>query len=49
MKVIDYNGEGFWSIDEILKRYQKYARVCGISQPRELIPQTHSEGDTKCA
>ena len=47
MKVIDYNGEGFWSVVEILKRYKEYARVFGISQPRELTARTHSEGDTK--
>jgi len=47
MKVIDYNGEGFWSVDEILKRYKQYARVFGITAPRELTPRTHSEGDTK--
>ena len=47
MKVIDYNGEGFWSVDEVLKRYKEYARVFGITAPRELTPRTHSEGDTK--
>jgi len=45
MKVIDYNGEGFWSVDEILKRYTEYARAFGI-QPRELTPRSHSTGDT---
>jgi len=47
MKVIDYNGKGFWSVDEVLKRYTEYARVFGISQPRELTPFAHSTGDRK--
>jgi hypothetical protein len=47
MKVIDFNGEGFWSVDEVLKRYTEYARVFGITQPRELAPLTHSIGDTR--
>jgi hypothetical protein len=45
MKVIDYNGTGFWSVDEVLKRYTEYARVFGITQLRELTPLSHSTGD----
>jgi hypothetical protein len=45
MKIIDYNGNGFWSVDEVLKRYAKYARLFGIKQPPELIPVTHSTDD----
>lgn len=47
MKVIDYNGKGFWSVDEVLKRYTEYARVFGITQPLELTPLAHSTGDSK--
>ena len=47
MKVIDYNGKGFWSVDEVLKRYTEYARVFGITQPRELTPLAHCTGDSK--
>ena len=47
MKVIDYNGKGFWSVDEVLKRYTEYARVFGITQPRELTPLAHWTGDSK--
>ena len=47
MKVIDYNGNGFWSVDEVLKRYAEYARHFGITQPRELTPLVHSTGDRK--
>jgi hypothetical protein len=45
MKVIDYNGEGFWSVDEVKKRYREYARAFDI-QPRELTPLSHSAGGT---
>jgi hypothetical protein len=47
MNVIDYNNKGFWSVDEVLKRYTEYARVFGVTQPRELTPVTHSTGDRK--
>ncbi len=47
MKVIDYNGKGFWSVDEVLKRYMEYARIFGITQPRELTPLTYSTGDSQ--
>ena len=47
MKVIDYNGNGFWSVDEVLKRYTEYARLFGITQPIELTPLVHSTGDRK--
>ena len=47
MKVIDYNGNGFWSVDEVLKRYAEYARLFGITQPIELTPMVHSTGDRK--
>ena len=46
MNVIDYNGKGFWSVDEVSKRYTEYARAFGI-QPRELTPFAHSTGDTR--
>lgn len=47
MKVIDYNGKGFWSVDEVLKRYREYARVFGITEPRELTPLAYSTGDSQ--
>jgi hypothetical protein len=47
MKVMNYNNEGFWSVDEVLQRYTEYARVFGITQPRDLTPDTHSKGDSK--
>lgn len=47
MKVIDFNSIGFWSVEEILKRYSEYVRLFGITQPRELTPSTHSTNDTK--
>jgi len=47
MKIIDYNGTGFWSVDEVLKRYAEYARLFGIEQPAELTPFIHSTGDVK--
>jgi hypothetical protein len=47
MIVIDYNGTGIWSVDEVLKRYSLYARKYGIATPRDLRPLIHTEGDKK--
>jgi hypothetical protein len=42
MKVTDYNGEGIWSVEEVLRRYQQYADQFGIEPPRDLRPLVHS-------
>lgn len=42
MTVIDYNASGYWSADEILKRYQRYARQHRITEPFDLSPLVHS-------
>jgi len=38
MEVIDYNGTGFWSVDEVKARYAKYAQRFQITEPRDLVP-----------
>ena len=45
MVVIDYNGTGFWSVDDVLSRYSQYARRFGITTLRDLSPIAHSEND----
>ena len=47
MMVIDYNGKGFWSADQILARYALYARKYGISPLRDLQPTVHAETEKK--
>jgi len=42
MEVIDYNGNGKWSCEEILARYELYAAKLQISR-RDLTPDEHSE------
>ena len=42
MQIIDYNGVGRWSRDEILGRYAAYAREIGI-EPRDLSPHENTE------
>ncbi|HEX5241636.1 MAG TPA: hypothetical protein VFW23_00130 [Tepidisphaeraceae bacterium] len=41
-QVIDYNGVGRWSRDEILRRYAAYAREMEI-EPRDISPREHTE------
>ena len=45
MTVIDYNGTGFWSVDEVRRRYAQYARHFGLTELRDLDPVVHSEDD----
>jgi hypothetical protein len=45
MEVIDYNGTGFWSVEEVRARYPDYARRFQITEPRTLSPLVHSNGD----
>lgn len=39
---MDYNGSGFWSVDEVSRRYREYARQFNIETPRDLTPFVHS-------
>ena len=45
MEVIDYNGTGFWSVDEVRARYAKYARRFRIIARRDLSPLVHANGN----
>jgi hypothetical protein len=46
MKVINYNGNGFWSVEAVLKRYADYARRFAVT-PRDLTPRIHSSDQGK--
>src|SRR5215510_1943598 len=43
MTVIDYNGTGFWSVDEILNRYRTYVKKYSIATPKDLSPKIYSK------
>ena len=45
MQVVDYNGTGFWSVDEVRARYATYASRFRIAAPRDLNPVVYSNGD----
>jgi hypothetical protein len=47
MKVRDYNGEGKWSKDEIIRRYSQYCRELKVRNPIDLSPEEYVEGDVK--
>ena len=47
MKTIDYNGTGFWSVDEILNRYGRYVKKYRIKMPSDLSPTIHGEDDKR--
>jgi hypothetical protein len=47
MKVINYNGNGFWSVDAVLKRYADYARRFAVTSPLDLTPLIHSSDQGK--
>jgi len=47
MEVRDYNGEGKWSKDEIIRRYSQYSRELDVPDPIDLSPVEHVEGNVK--
>lgn len=47
MKIIDYNGDGFWGLDAVLRRYESYARRFSISRLRTLKPHVHESHETR--
>jgi hypothetical protein len=47
MNVRDYNGEGRWSKDEIIRRYSEYCRELDVQSPIDLLPVEHVEGETR--
>ncbi|MCG8457434.1 MAG: hypothetical protein MI919_14265 [Holophagales bacterium] len=47
MREIDYNGEGAWSAEAIIRRYDEYARRFGIDDPISLRPSVHVERGTR--
>ena len=46
MEVQDYNGDGDWSKDEIIRRYAVYCRELKIAKPFDLSPIVSTEGET---
>ena len=47
MKVNDYNGEGFWSVEQVRDRYSIYVKKYEIQTPRDLSPSVHTEADRR--
>ena len=46
MELRDYNGEGKWSKDEIVRRYARYCKEMNI-EPANLSPTEYTEGNVK--
>jgi hypothetical protein len=44
MPVRDYNGDGEWSVDGVLRRYADYSSQFGVSKLKNLLPKVHTEG-----
>jgi hypothetical protein len=47
MTLIDLNGTGIWSVEQVLSRYAEYAKKFQIHVPRDLSPSEHSKGDKR--
>jgi hypothetical protein len=41
MKTVDLNGTGEWTRERVLARYEEYARVFGVAEPRVLTAREH--------
>lgn len=46
MELRDYNGDGMWSAQQILARYDRYALEFGVT-PRELSPMVHESAGVR--
>jgi hypothetical protein len=47
MEVRDYNGQGKWTGDEIIKRYFVYCNDLNILEPLDLLLSTFTENDVQ--
>jgi hypothetical protein len=47
MEVRDYNGDGKWTKNEIIRRYALYCHELKVQHPIDLSPVEHVEGDVK--
>jgi hypothetical protein len=47
MEVRDYNGQGKWISDEILKRYSVYCNDLNILESINLLPSIHTDHDVQ--
>jgi hypothetical protein len=47
MEIVDYNGEGKWLKDEILRRYSQYCKEQEVSEPLDLRPRELVSGEKK--
>ena len=45
MEIRDYNGEGKWSGDELIRRYLQYCHELNVPNPIDLSPVEHVEGN----
>ncbi|HSI46696.1 MAG TPA: hypothetical protein VLA61_00335 [Ideonella sp.] len=41
----NYNGDGEWSVESVVRRYESYCRQLQITEQRVLRPQIHMEGE----
>ncbi len=47
VKIRNYNGEGKWSTDDIIRRYSQYCRELKVQSPIDLSPTETVEGEMK--
>jgi len=47
MKILDYNGSDFWSVEAVLKRCESYTKRFKISSPVDIQPSIHTEGEIR--
>ena len=44
VNVIDYNGDGEWSLQRVLERYATYCEQLGLERRRTLLPRESRQG-----
>lgn len=45
MSVQNYNGDGEWSVESVVRRYETYCRQFQVPEQRILSSKTHTEGE----
>jgi len=45
MTIVDYNGTGEWSVEEVISRYSRYVEKYRIASPRDLKPAVHVQDE----
>lgn len=47
--MMDYNGDGEWAFESVIRRYEEYCRLFNVAMQRRLRPEIHGTGEERRA